>query len=75
MPTLLVARITTHASLTRFDVAVTDWRGAGLLAPSNARLHKLAALEKSDIHRSLGRLQASDRQSVAAVLRHMFAQW
>jgi mRNA interferase MazF len=72
---LLVARITTHSSLTPFDVAVSDWRGAGLLAPSNARLHKLATLEKSDIYRTLGHLQATDRQSIAAVLRRIFDQW
>ncbi len=72
---LLVARITTHTSLTPFDVAVIDWRGAGLLAPSNARLHKLATLEKSDIHRSLGHLRATDRQSVAVAFRRIVNQW
>jgi mRNA interferase MazF len=72
---LLVARITTQSSLTPFDVAVIEWRGAGLLAPSNARLHKLATLEKADIHRTLGHLQTADRQSVAVVLRRMFDQW
>jgi mRNA interferase MazF len=72
---LLVARIATQASLTPFDVAVADWRGAGLLAPSSVRLHKLATLEKSDIHRTLGHLQATDRQRVAAVLRRMLDQW
>ena len=72
---LLVARITTHSSSTAFDVPVTDWRGAGLLAPSNVRLHKLATLEKSDIHRTLGHLLETDHQSVALVLRRMLAQW
>ncbi len=72
---LVVARITTQSSNSPFDVAVTDWRGAGLLAPSIARLHKLATLEKSDIHRTLGRLQATDRQSVAVVLRRALDPW
>ncbi len=72
---LLVARITTHSSLAPFDVAIIDWRGAGLLAPSNARLHKLATLEKADIHRTLGHLRTSDRQSIAVVLRRMFNHW
>ena len=71
---LVVARITTHANITPFDVAVTDWHGAGLLAPSNVRLHKLATLEKSDINRSR-HLQATDRQNVALVLRRLFEQW
>jgi hypothetical protein len=56
-------------------VAVIDWRGAGLLAPSNARLHKLATLEKSDIHRTLGHVQTADRKNIAAVLRRMLDQW
>ncbi len=72
---LLVARITTHSSPTPFDIALIDWRGAGLLAPSNARLHKLATLAKSDIHRALGRLQATDRQGIGEALRRMFDQW
>jgi mRNA interferase MazF len=72
---LVVARITTQQSLSPFDVPVTDWRGAGLLAPSIARLHKLATLEKSDIVRALGCLQATDRQSVAAVLRRAIDPW
>jgi mRNA interferase MazF len=53
---LVVARITTQSSQTLYDISVTEWRGAGLLAPSNVRLHKMATLEKSDIHRTLGRL-------------------
>jgi len=34
---LMVARITTHSSLMPFDVAVIDWRVAGLLAPKALR--------------------------------------
>ena len=72
---LVVARITTQSSISPFDVAVMDWRGAGLLAPSIARLHKLATLEKSDIHRTLGSLQATDRQIIAVVLRRALDTW
>ena len=72
---LVVARITTHSSVGPFDISLDDWRAAGLLAPSNARLHKLATLEKSDIHRRLGQLQPADRQSIGAALRRIADQW
>ncbi len=72
---LLVARITTQPSQTPYDCAVTDWRGAGLLAPSNIRLHKMATLEKSDIHRTLGRLQTTDYQGRYLVLRRIVEGW
>jgi mRNA interferase MazF len=72
---LVVARITTQSSISPFDVVLMDWHGAGLLAPSTARLHKLATLEKSDIQRTLGSLQASDRQKIAASLRHALGPW
>jgi mRNA interferase MazF len=72
---LVVARITTQSNISPFDVPLMDWRGAGLLAPSNARLHKLATLEKSDIQRTLGCLQAADRQSIAVVLRRAIDTW
>ncbi len=72
---LLVARITTQSSQTPYDLAVTEWRGAGLLAPSNIRLHKMATLEKSDIHRTLGRLQTTDYQAVRMVLRRIVDNW
>ena len=72
---LLVARVTTQPSFTPFDVAVVGWRQAGLLAPSNVRLHKLATIEKSDIHRTIGRLESNDRQSVAGSLRRVLDQW
>jgi mRNA interferase MazF len=44
---VLVARVTTQACTTAFDVAIANWQGAGLLAASVARLHKLATLAKA----------------------------
>ena len=72
---VLVARITTQPSETPYDLAMTEWRGAGLLAPSNIRMHKMATLEKSDIHRSLGRLQTRDYRGVVSVLRRIVGTW
>lgn len=72
---VVVARITTQLYQTPHDVLITDWQGAGLLAPSAVRLHKLATLEKAIIRRQLGQLQPSDRQRVASVLRQIYGTW
>ena len=47
---VVMARITTHAYSTPCDVSLADWQGAGLIAPSVVRLHKLATLEKTLVH-------------------------
>ncbi|MGH7172169.1 MAG: type II toxin-antitoxin system PemK/MazF family toxin [Gemmataceae bacterium] len=72
---ILVARITTRAVTTAYEVPLMDWRQAGLNAPSAVRLHKLAALEKIMVDRVLGRLEPRDRQKVSAVLQQMFGAW
>jgi mRNA interferase MazF len=72
---ILVARVTTQPVSTAYDVTLTDWKQAGLLAPSTVRLHKLATLEKALVRRSLGRLEPGDRQQVATVLNSIFGAW
>lgn len=72
---VVVARVTTQLYQTPNDVAISDWRRAGLLAPSVVRTHKLATLEKVLIRRQLGRLQPVDRQRVALVVRQTYGEW
>jgi mRNA interferase MazF len=72
---VVLARVTTQASNTPFDVTLSDWQQAGLLAPSTVRLHKLATLAKTGVRRRLGSLSGSDRQRVAAVLQQIAASW
>ncbi len=72
---ILVARITTQTVKTPYDVLLTNWRQAGLLAPSTVRLHKLATLEKVLVDRMLGQLELGDHQKVSAVLQQMFGAW
>ena len=74
-PDLLLARVTTRIYTTPFDVLVADWKPAGLVAPSVARLHKLATLERVLVERRLGSLSGADRQQVATTLRTVFASW
>jgi mRNA interferase MazF len=72
---VLLARVTSQNQHTAFDVAICDWQPAGLLMPSTVRLHKLATLAKSRVHRRLGSLSAKDRQQVATVLRKFVTAW
>ena len=72
---IVVARVTTQAQTTSHDIAITDWRGAGLRAPSTVRLHKLATLAKSLVNNSLGALQPADRQCIRTVLSQLFSAW
>lgn len=72
---VLVARITTQAGNTPYDVPLGDWQQAGLLAASFVRLHKLATLAKARIQRRLGMLTVADRQQVKVVLQQFAAGW
>lgn len=72
---VVVARVTTQAYRTPFDVAIADWQGAGLLAPSIIRLHKLASLRRTLIRRQLGALAQADRKRVASVMRSIYGRW
>ena len=72
---IVVARVTTQLYRTPYDVTITDWQAAGLVAPSVVRTHKVATIEKALIRRQLGRLQPGDRQRVSSVLQHTYGQW
>ena len=69
---VVVARVTTQIYQTPYDIQITDWQGAGLLAPSIVRLHKLATLEKILIRSHLGHLQITDRQQVSALMQQFY---
>jgi mRNA interferase MazF len=49
------------------EVAVAQWQGAGLLKPSVIK-PVIATVERRLIRKSLGRLQATDRQALKEVL-------
>lgn len=72
---VLVARMTGQPPHGPYELAIYDWHGAGLFGPGTVRLHKLATIEKALIHNSIGRLQAGDRQRIAALLNQMFGSW
>jgi mRNA interferase MazF len=68
---IIVARVTTQLYQSPYDLLVTEWQRAGLLAPSVIRLHKLATLEKTLIRRPVGQLIAADCQRAAAILQQI----
>ncbi len=72
---VVVARVTTQAGSASPDVPILDWQGAGFLAPSKVRLHKLATLDKSLVHHVLGSLQPTDRNQVSAVMKQVYGNW
>jgi mRNA interferase MazF len=69
---VLVARITTQACGTRYDVVVAAWQLAGLLAPSYVRSHKLAVIEKRLVKRKLGALQQADWKSFRKTFQQIY---
>jgi mRNA interferase MazF len=69
---IVVARVTSQTHQSQYDVEITDWRRAGLRLPSIVRLHKLAALEKALVDRSLGTLTAADWATVRATVQRMW---
>jgi mRNA interferase MazF len=70
---VLAARITQSPN-SKFDLPLKDWRQAGLLAPSTARLHKLATVERDLVVRKLGRLTELDRAAFLAAVQAIYCQ-
>ena len=57
----------------RFDHPIMAWEGAGLLMPSVVRCAKLVTLERSTVHRILGRLGRNELARVSGLLRQALA--
>jgi mRNA interferase MazF len=57
---VLVAKITTKAYHSAYDLTLDHWREAGLLAPSVVRIHKLLAVEKNHVVQRAGMLDPID---------------
>jgi mRNA interferase MazF len=62
----LICRITSVAREGTLDVALRDWRQAGLALPFVARLDRIVTAEKGVLRRRLGQLSANDQAAVRA---------
>ena len=69
----VAAPITSQPRNTNFDIALRQWREAGLNVASKIRVHKLTVLAKDDIVRRVGELTAADRTALAEVLGRAFS--
>jgi mRNA-degrading endonuclease toxin of MazEF toxin-antitoxin module len=64
----VAAPVTSRVGRSQFDLAIAEWRAAGLNVPSVARLHKLATLYKNDLIRIIGRLSPADLEPLLGAL-------
>jgi len=69
----VAAPITSRPRHTVFDVAIQQWREAGLNVASTIRVDKLTVLAKAEIVRHLGQLSEMDRTELAETLRRTFS--
>jgi mRNA interferase MazF len=66
---LVVAAVTSASSRSATDVALADWRAAGLRVPSTVRLSRLDCLEQSLLLFRLGRVSRPDARQLRQVWR------
>ncbi|TAK34038.1 MAG: type II toxin-antitoxin system PemK/MazF family toxin [Saprospiraceae bacterium] len=68
---VLATRVSTQSNGSEFDVDIADWQASGLLAPSFARLHKMATLSSSLIEKKLGTLSRQDAPKIKYKLQQL----
>ena len=68
----IICRVTSVLYTGPLDVVLNDWRAAGLLKASTARLDRVVTAEKAIILRRLGALTPADSENVRTTWnRHM----
>ena len=74
-PDLVVAMVTSRRSRLETpgvgDVALVDWKAAGLLAPSTVRAGRLQTIEATLLTRRLGAISLIDSASLDSALRRV----
>ena len=50
----IVCRVSTRPFSSKYEIPVSDWRAAGLLATSYIKLHKIATLEMGLVNKKIG---------------------
>ena len=68
----VAAPVTSQPRSSEYDLALADWKAAGLNVPSPARVHKLTVLPKTDVVRNLGSCSGPDRDALLKVLCQAF---
>lgn len=57
------------------DNKLKDWKDAGLLHPSIARLSKLVTIEGSLIEKKLGSIRKEDKQGIKESFKDLYSSW
>ena len=68
----VAAPVTSQPRSSEYDLALADWKAAGLNVQSSARVHKLTVLPKADVVRNLGSCSGPDRDALLKVLCQAF---
>lgn len=71
---IIVARITSKAYSTIYDVEIKDWNKNGLKLPSIIPVHKLASLEKDMIDLKLGEIDKALKLQVEKIFKTIIDQ-
>lgn len=69
---LLVARITSRIRSGPHEVTIHDWQAAGLLRPSQIRIHKLASLDAALVLRRMGTMGVGDAGQLRLTIRQFW---
>jgi mRNA interferase MazF len=69
---IIVCRITSRLYQTTFDIALTNWKKAGLKLPSIARIHKIATLTKDMVELKMGEIHTTDKDKAKALISKLF---
>jgi len=70
---LLMARVTSRIRNGPREVTIQDWQTAGLLRPSQIRIHKIASLEVLLVVRSMGTLSLTDLEDLRIAVRQFWS--
>ena len=72
-----LAMITSQIEALRLDgdVALRDWKSAGLLHPSLLRLAKVATVDYELVDKIIGRLSSADKDAARKAFGFVFSAW
>lgn len=70
---IILALISSRAAQTAFDVAVSDWRRAGLNSASIVRVDKVHTIAKAWVRNQIGRLTPQDWSQVHRTVQTLWA--
>lgn len=75
LATLAMITSQTEALKLEGDVALADWKAAGLLHPSLLRMAKVATVDAELVDKIIGKLSAGDLRAARQAFRRAFSDW